>query len=185
MSRGLQNNEINIMLSHIPEFKGAFTIDFFRNILEAKPGESVIINHDKGLSLKELREIDKGNIKIKEKDLPGTHWVAMHIPEKGNIEYFDPLGMPPNETILKYTEKLRKEGRTITYSNYIIQPDESTLNPGEVSNTCGHFCVLFILQKNLGMDFLDFLHQFNLTNPTENEEILARKLFEYYQGIHI
>jgi hypothetical protein len=75
----------------------------------------------------------KGNI--------GEHWVSFFVKDKENIEYFDSLGEKPNADISEYLSNFPK----VNLSYYKIQ--------SPFSDSCGHYCVYFIVNKCLGIKF--------------------------------
>jgi len=63
----------------------------------------------------------------------GKHWVVMNfLEEEKTVEFFDPIGNPPDISFIKFMKKYRKE---IVYNKFRVQP----LN----SNKCGEYCIFF------------------------------------------
>ena len=71
----------------------------------------------------------------------GEHWVSCFVKNKKSIEYFDSLGEEPNQDLKNYLSNFSK----IKKSKYRIQ------NP--FSDSCGYYCIYFIVNKCLGIKF--------------------------------
>ena len=65
---------------------------------------------------------------------PGTHWVAVYLPQKWIAFYFDPFGGYPEGEIITFMGRNSKNGWK--YSKKKIQGDISTL--------CGVYCIKFL-----------------------------------------
>lgn len=79
---------------------------------------------------------------------PGTHWVAIYVPNKLNIEYFDSFGELPNETIIKY----------------LLNFENIHLNKLKIqslfSDVCGHFCIFYIIKRCRNIAFKKIIQKF-------------------------
>lgn len=74
-------------------------------------------------------------------DEKGTHWLAVYIQDKKNIDFFDSYGLPPEaygEDISRFVEKYHQ-----------IQWNKITLQ-SLTSNVCGQFCIYFIVKRSQG-----------------------------------
>lgn len=70
-------------------------------------------------------------------NLPGQHWIAVHLDEDGVCTFFDPLGFSP-----KFYELDTYFGHIstkLTYNKSKVQPF--------YSRKCGYYCFLFLLFK--------------------------------------
>jgi hypothetical protein len=86
---------------------------------------------------------------------PGEHWVAIFIKNNYGI-YYDCFGNPPlNQEILKFLNFNCSNGWS--YNKLIIQ------TPSIYSNTCGHYCIWFVLCMCNNLSFNDFISIFNNT----------------------
>lgn len=101
----------------------------------------------------------------------GTHWVAVLGGKRYNC-YFDPFGVPPDDTIMKILKKNRKK---VLYNTNQIQHLESVM--------CGYYCVHFCefmdkksSKENHQPAYLRFLLQFS-DDPLENEKTI-RSIFD-------
>lgn len=70
---------------------------------------------------------------------PGSHWVAMFLPNKEHVYYFDSFGLiPQNANISKYL----KHFKHVTRQTFVIQ--------SLTSNVCGVYVVFFIYLCSIG-----------------------------------
>ena len=148
----MNTNEIIICINKNKEarkkFLGVFPIDLLP-LEKMKRPCSIICNTDTS---------DKG----------GTHWIAIFIPKIGKIEYFDSFGLKPlNQEIYKFFDF---NGVNYVYNNKQIQSNES--------NTCGKFCVLFILFRSRNLNYRDFLNLF--TNDKIYNEKFVENLYKKF-----
>jgi hypothetical protein len=74
-------------------------------------------------------------------DKPGQHWLAIYGPESGPIELFDSFGLSPHNYSL---DPLR-----ILYHSCSFQSSFSVV--------CGHYCIVFLYYRSLGITFHDFI----------------------------
>ncbi len=102
--------------------------------------------------------------------LPGKHWFAIYLPEKGNIEYFDSFGLKPlNKEVYKF---FRKNGK-YNYNKFQIQSN--------TSKSCGKFSALYIAYRSKGLTFKDFISLFS-KDKYFNEKLinlLFKKLYNF------
>ena len=99
------------------------------------------------------------------KIMEGTHWTAFY--KDGNtINYFDSFGFPPPEDTLKQL----KNNCTNGFYNDI---EYQSLN----TNTCGLFCIYFLLCMVNKYSFYDFLYNVLQPFKTSYNEDLIHKLF--------
>ena len=101
--------------------------------------------------------------------MPGEHWVSISINKDGSGRYFDSFGLPPlKEEILKFLDKNCLRGwkhNKITLQNV-------------TSDTCGHYCVLWVIFKCQGLSEKRFLSLFN--NNTLNNDKLMKEIFKNF-----
>ena len=71
----------------------------------------------------------------------GEHWAACYVPNIKNIEYFDSLGELPNNDLSTYLDKFKH----VLLNKKIIQ--------FPTTDTCGHFCVYFLLSRCSGIPY--------------------------------
>ncbi len=104
---------------------------------------------------------------------PGQHWIAVSITKEGVGEYFDSYGIPPFvESIEKFLNEKCLNGWT--YNQVALQ----SIN----SETCGHYCILFIIFhcQNLTTDVM--ISKFN-TNTFKNDQRM-REIFKNFSFAH-
>ena len=96
-------------------------------------------------------------------DQSGTHWVALFLPKIGKIEYFDSFGMKPmNDEIYKF---ILMNGGQYIHNDKQIQSNNS--------DTCGKFCIFFILFRTRNLKYRDFINLFT------NDKIYNEKFVKY------
>lgn len=98
---------------------------------------------------------------------PGTHWVAMYVSRDGRGWYFDSYGIPP--IIPQHLRRLRQNCKFFHYNAIQLQ--------GPESQTCGHYCVMFLHFMSTGLGIHRFRSAFS-TDLTKNDEIV----YDYYKG---
>ena len=100
---------------------------------------------------------------------PGEHWVAVWL-HGGRGEYFDSYGLPP---IKEHIEKfMKKHCRYYQWNRRVLQ--------GILSNTCGHYCLYYILQKARGHSMDRICARFNTFSHYANDkrvEMLTKPFF--------
>jgi len=85
---------------------------------------------------------------------PGKHWVAIYVPNKNTIEYFDSFGELPNANIGRYLLKFEN----IHMNKSIIQ--------SLLSNVCGNYCIYFVIKRCCKNPYKKILKKLNgLSNP--------------------
>ena len=74
-------------------------------------------------------------------DLPGSHWVAMYVPDSQTVFYYDSFGvLPSNKNIRKFLAKFKKmEVNSVTFQSVI-------------SDVCGYYVMYFLYFCSLGYD---------------------------------
>jgi hypothetical protein len=75
--------------------------------------------------------------------LPGAHWIAVYIDRNRECFFFDSFGYHPS--IYKVEKYLRTISTSITYNKSQIQ--------SLASETCGLYCIYFIILMSRGFDF--------------------------------
>jgi hypothetical protein len=90
----------------------------------------------------------------------GEHWVAFFVNNEKNIEYFDSYAAEPNEDITKYLSNFLE----IKMNNYKIQ--------SPFSDSCGHFCVYFIFNRCIGINFREIIK--NLLNSKNTIDLMLK-----------
>lgn len=78
----------------------------------------------------------------------GLHWIAMYINSE-MCEFFDPLGHPPSYYHKDWENLLQKFSSRYAYSSRCLQDP--------ASDTCGHYCVYYVLLRSSGFDFATVL----------------------------
>ncbi len=97
----------------------------------------------------------------------GMHWWAVVRPEEGHLEVFDPLG-----TSAVYLKR--------HFTNFSDTIDTIDFNEEGVqsrrSETCGGFCVYFLVQRYLNRDLSlqELLEEIFVENKIENERFVKK-----------
>ncbi len=113
-----------------------------------------------------IEENESGIVNLENSNKSGSHWVAYYNDKKLKyVLYFDSFGVPPPKELEKY---LRTSNKKIQYNTSQIQAFRFT--------SCGYYSMMFIISMNNGMDYYDFVMQFDPT-PTQNNEKIVRKYF--------
>ena len=94
---------------------------------------------------------------------PGEHWIVMFIPNKGDAEYFDSFGQPPQQRLLV---------KDFVYNAVRLQKT--------LSNACGFYCVYYILMRARGMNMKEIIY--NLCN-SDADYIVKNLIFNNYKSL--
>ena len=89
----------------------------------------------------------------------GEHWIAIYMPREGHLEYFDSFGRYPH--ITNFISFLNPKINSFQYNDVQIQSNTGI--------TCGHFCILFLLNLFMGVSFKEFISLFDIFNLKGNE----------------
>ena len=84
---------------------------------------------------------------------PSGHWRTVFIDNRDDypsIEWFDPLGGPPEKSIVK---ALKKMATTINPERLFLFKQNMMKRQNDVSSNCGQFCIKFIDDRNRGVPF--------------------------------
>lgn len=66
-------------------------------------------------------------------NLPGSHWVAMFVPSRDTIFYYDSFGVPPyNKNIQKFLKQFRR-----------VEVNRTTFQ-SMISDVCGYYVMYFL-----------------------------------------
>jgi len=108
---------------------------------------------------------------------PGEHWISISINKQGKGEYFDSFGLPPIvDDIIKFLEYNCSSGWT--YNKKTLQ--------NITSQTCGNYCVLYIIFKCQNYSLRSYLAKFSAVSIKNDKKIqtifknfsLVRKFFK-------
>jgi hypothetical protein len=100
---------------------------------------------------------------------PGQHWVAFYVANDGKLEYFDSYGFKPvNKLLQNYINKNLKKH---TFNKKRLQ--------GEMSTTCGQYCLSYLFYRNLDISMCDYAGKFNANDFHENDH-KVQDIVEYY-----
>ena len=130
-------------------FRGVYAIDLLP-IKKFKRPSSIICNTDNSNG-------------------PGVHWVAIWLPKNGKAEYFDSFGIKPLNTEIEIF--LKMNGIKYEFNPKQIQSSKS--------NSCGKFCILFILFRSRKILFKNFLNLFS-TDLNYNEKLINQLFNKIY-----
>jgi len=92
---------------------------------------------------------------------PGTHWIAVYIPEVNKAEYYDSFGLPPTAD-RDVAAKIAKYD-TIYWNTKRIQRYGST--------ACGYHCVFYLTLRCRGFSLKDVTDIFR-SNYNRNDELV-------------
>ena len=82
----------------------------------------------------------------------GEHWLAMYFDKSRNCFFFDSFGHDPS--FFNMSKYIKKYSSGIKYNKDCIQDN--------FSDTCGHYCVFFLLLINRGFSLDRIISFFNL-----------------------
>lgn len=119
-SEGLTDRQLKWLMGRDARFLGVFSSDQLPPLQDVRRPSGLIVNSDPAHK-------------------PGTHWLAIHYGKDGKDEFFDSYGKSPTSYVKSWEEHLNPRYR---YNRRILQGDETTV--------CGHYCVFYLKQKNLG-----------------------------------
>lgn len=71
----------------------------------------------------------------------GSHWVAIFVNDRNNVEYFDSYGEPPNEDLKSHLSKFAR----IKHGNVKLQ--------SFFSDTCGYYALFFLFMRSIGIEY--------------------------------
>ena len=91
---------------------------------------------------------------------PGEHWIAIYVDKKGNGEYFDSFGRPPNKHFERYM--ISKCNRW-TFNKRQLQ--------SRISAFFGYYCCLYVVLRSRGLDMNKIIGMFS--NDTEYNDWLV------------
>lgn len=136
---------------------------------------------DVGLLVERLGKTKLGVIyNLDRHDEPGSHWVATYFDfKKGNIIYFDSVGLPPPKLILDFLHKMKKSCEKYYRDTLGINKDvdiyinETRFQFG--NSECGIFSMYFIISNLKGVGITE------LSNETTNDEAMNELRKKYYR----
>lgn len=103
---------------------------------------------------------------------PGTHWIAIYIPRKGKVEYFDSYGNPPSS---KYFINFMHQFK-VGYKYYTIQLQSL------FSIYCGIYCCEYILHRCRGKSLKSFLSTFSLSTIQNDKKVIRNFQNNFIRG---
>lgn len=77
----------------------------------------------------------------------GEHWVAIFLPKKGKIEYFDSFGRSPSN--IDYFTNFLAFNR-VKFNGEKLQ--------GDTKKTCGQHCIFFLMCRFIGISFENIIN---------------------------
>lgn len=77
--------------------------------------------------------------------LKGQHWISIWVSSPRSVEYFCSLGQKPNKPFQDYLDKFKK-----------IQTNDKQIQ-GANENTCGYFCIYFLMSRATGQSFSEIM----------------------------
>lgn len=102
---------------------------------------------------------------------PGSHWVSLHIDEKGTAFYFDSFGMPPRNTdILRF---MRLHSKRSVHNRKQLQHLSSI--------KCGRFVCVFVISMLRGNGFKSVADKFS--NNLKINDIIIEGVYNYFDVI--
>ena len=97
-------------------------------------------------------------------DQPGEHWFGIFVPRRGQVEYFDSYGRPPqHREVLTF---LRLNGNKFKYNMKRIQSNES--------QNCGQFTLFFIYFRSKGYTMDQYMKLYSNIDYQYNDQIIEK-----------
>jgi hypothetical protein len=140
--------------TQVAEFlkKDKYTKKIFKGVLP--------IDH---LPLKYIRRPSCFIVNTGRSDTEGEHWVALYLPVKGPIEYFDSYGyLPINKEIYTFFKLNQKK---FIYNRFNIQSDKST--------NCGKYAIFYLYMRCRRFSLYKFI-QFFVKHKYINDKIISK-----------
>ena len=100
----------------------------------------------------------------------GEHWIAVHVDEEGNGEYFDSYGLPPLHDA--FENFLNRHCKTWTWNDRQIQQLASTV--------CGQHCIFYLTHRYLGLS-LQEIRSFFTEDFRDNDRIVESYVKELWR----
>ena len=97
-------------------------------------------------------------------DQPGEHWFGIFVPRRGQVEYFDSYGRPPQHgEVLTF---IRLNGNKFKYNTKRIQSNES--------QNCGQFTLFFIYFRSKGYTMDQYMKIYSNIDYQYNDQIIEK-----------
>ena len=93
---------------------------------------------------------------------PGEHWIAIYLPKRGPLEYFDSYGKPPEVNSIQ----------TILARNGGINKINPKSLQGPLSSVCGHYCIYYLLHRCRGQSMETITGRFNVDQQRNDRDVL-------------
>ena len=140
----LSNHEIDMILKKVSFFRGSFSADTMPPTLDScKSPNAFIVN-------------------TASQNMRGEHWVGIVINGNRDCFYFDSFGEQLTNLPILYS--LKKMGiETYKYNTKEIQ--------SIFSDSCGYFCIAFVLAWKLKIPYEIFIDQFSEKKQENNEYV--------------
>lgn len=107
----------------------------------------------------------------------GEHWVVVYFNGRGKGEFFDSFGLPPRHVDIE--RFLTRHTLSYIYNSRILQ--------SVVSNTCGLYCLHYIMKRSRGESMDRIVSIFHPQRPRMNDlkikRIMARKVTWSSEGV--
>lgn len=100
------------------------------------------------------------------------HWIAIYVPKKGPISYFDSFGAEPH--IQSHLNFMRRLGGKIIYNKNCYQ-DMNAI-------TCGGYSLLFLASK---MGYIKKIKKYLSRNKVKNDEFIKISTEELVKNLRV
>lgn len=172
MSKGLFTDQLDLILRTNPRTKhpyvGTFPSDGLQAIRVEKYPSCYIINSDKSSE-------------------PGTHWLCVYVDSPRSVNFFDSYGLELSnyKEIDNFVHRIiSDEGRDSS-----VHALSGTPLQGDLSDVCGHWCIVFVDVLSQGLTFDEFLNIFNTNSAstdagTYDSFVRAYVLSDFCKSLH-
>ena len=124
--------------------------------------ERLLIGYPVTVCASDQIQVRKGHFVISNTDNskgPGKHWVTFYFPRHGALEFFDSLGHSPDHYKAGFEKLLT--------TNYWMNSDRIQ---DYGSDSCGFYCVYYVISRRAGLTFKDIVKHFNVHDKTRNDQ---------------
>lgn len=99
----------------------------------------------------------------------GEHWTVIYFSRNKNTEFFDSFGNPPD--MFKFHDFVERNSITVTFNSKQLQ--------GNLSITCGGYCVYFALYRCRGIKMYNICSKFQ-KDYSVNDKMISEFMYKRF-----
>jgi len=103
---------------------------------------------------------------------PGQHWCAIYSNGYGQVECFDSYGRSPARNSIDIARWIHKRANTVLINPHQLQ--------GNQSSVCGHYCLLYLRQRQCGVTLHAYVESFDHFNLEANDAYVVDVISSMY-----